>query len=121
MLFTSGFRTYRFLPLFWRDFYPQYDLPTPETWQRILDELAAKKIGSQYNRLTGVVRFPRPQRLASILAGIPAGRLDDPHVAFFAIRNPMHAAGDELVCLCELTPQNLTAAGRRMAAAVPSW
>src|SRR5687767_6154388 len=25
LLITSGFRTYRFLPLFWRAFYPRYD------------------------------------------------------------------------------------------------
>ena len=38
----------------------------------------------------------------------------DPHVAFFAARNPGHERGDELVCLCELGDDNLTPAGRRM-------
>jgi hypothetical protein len=40
--------------------------------------------------------------------------MDDPHVACFAARNPGHARGDELACLCELTESNLTRAGRRM-------
>jgi hypothetical protein len=35
-------------------------------------------------------------------------------VAFFAARNPGHAAGDELVSLCEIGEANLTPAGRRM-------
>jgi hypothetical protein len=48
------------------------------------------------------------------LAGIPAARLDDPHVAFFARVNPGHVRGDELACLCELADSNLTRAGRRM-------
>jgi hypothetical protein len=34
LLITSGFRTYRFLPVFWRDFYPRYDRPTPRDMQR---------------------------------------------------------------------------------------
>jgi len=40
--------------------------------------------------------------------------MDDPHVAFFVRRNPGHARGDELACLCELNESNLTRAGRRM-------
>ena len=39
----------------------------------------------------------------------------------FAALNPGHVRGDELACVTELTPQNLTSAGRRMAAAVPTW
>ena len=44
----------------------------------------------------------------------PGERMTDPHVKFFATRNPGHAHGDELVCLTELSSANLTAAGRRM-------
>jgi hypothetical protein len=121
LLITSGFRTYRFLPLFWRRFYPRHDEPTPGERQRLLDRLAAERFGERYDPRTGVVRLAAPQRLRGALAGIPASRAGDPHVAFFAARNPGHAAGDELTCLTELTPDNLTPAGRRMAAAVPTW
>ena len=38
----------------------------------------------------------------------------DRHVAFFAEKNPGHERGDELICLTELSYENLTAAGRRM-------
>ena len=37
-----------------------------------------------------------------------------PIFSFFAQRNPGHAAGDELVCLTEIHPDNLTRAGRRV-------
>ena len=121
LLITSGFRTYRFLPLFWRSFHPRYEADTtPDRW-RLMDQLAAERFGDRYDPATGVVRLPSPQRLRGQLAGIPAGRGDDPHVAYFAARNPGHAAGDELVCLTDLAPANLTPAGRRMAAAVPAW
>jgi hypothetical protein len=121
LLITSGFRTYRFLPVFWREFYPRYDVPTRPRWQRTVDQLASDRFGLRYDPATGIVRLNQPQRLREGLAGIPANRSDDPHVAFFASRNPGHVHGDELVCVTELAPANLTPAGRRMAAATPQW
>ena len=121
LLITSGFRTYRFLPLFWRRFHPSHDAHTPPDRQGLLDRLAAERFGDRYDPGTGVVRLAAPQRLRGGLAGIPQSRQADPHVAFFAARNPGHARGDELACLTELSPANLTPAGRRMAAVVPTW
>lgn len=121
LLITSGFRTYRFLPLFWREFFPRFDQDTPENWKRITDCLAEERFGQQYDPETGVVRFQKPQRLRGSLAGIPPGRKAAPHVAFFAAHNPGHVTGDELVCLTELSPHNLTPAGRRMAVTIPRW
>jgi hypothetical protein len=121
LLLTSGFRTYRFLPVFWREFYPRYDSVTPARLERLIGHLASERFEDQYNSRTGVVRFRNPQRLRGPLAVIPCGRVADPHIDFFASRNPGHSNGDELVCVTELTPANLTAAGRRMAKAVPRW
>jgi hypothetical protein len=114
LLITSGFRTYRFLPLFWREFYPRYGTPTPRSSQELLDHLASERFGPLYDPAAGTVRFLHPQKLRPHLGGIPPDRLRDPNVAFFAARNPGHAEGDELVCLCEIAPDNLTAAGRKM-------
>lgn len=121
LLITSGFRTYRFLPLFWREFFPRLDLETPPQWKRLIDLLANERFGRLYDPAAGVVRFEVPQILGRTLSTIPAGRQSDPHVSFFLSQNPGHRAGDELVCLAELSPQNLTAAGRRMANEVPQW
>ncbi|HUR45224.1 MAG TPA: hypothetical protein VMZ27_05035 [Candidatus Saccharimonadales bacterium] len=114
LLLTSGFRTYRFLPVFWRTFYPRVDARTPDAEQRLLTQLASDRYGIQYDVTSGIVRFNQPQPLRDDLKHIPPGRTGDPHIAFFAARNPGHDLGDELVCLTELTPDNLTAAGRRM-------
>lgn len=121
LLITSGFRTYRLMPLFWREFYPRHDAATPPNWDRLAHALAAERFGERYDPTTGVVRLDHPQRLRGTLAGIPDGRRADPHVAFFASRNPGHVDGDELVCVTHLDPSNLTPAGRRMTAAVPTW
>jgi hypothetical protein len=114
LLLTSGFRTYRFLPLFWREFLPVFDAVDKPEARELLNHLASEKFGAQFNRRTGIVRFTHPQRLCPELREIPSERLADPHVQFFAARNPGHVRGDELVCLTELSPENLTAAGRRM-------
>lgn len=114
LLITSGFRTYRLLPLFWREFYPRYDRPTPADARRLLDHLASERFGRQYDPAAGVVRFDQPQLLAPHLRGIPAAKLRDPHVAFFDRANPGHERGDELVCLTEIASSNLTPAGQRM-------
>lgn len=114
LLLTSGFRTYRFLPVFWREFFPRFDASMPAKTQRLLNYLASQRFGVQFDPATGIVRFTLPQRLHAELKDVPPGREQDPHVSFFIARNPGHARGDELVCLTELCSKNLTAAGRRM-------
>ena len=117
LLLTSGFRTYRFLPVFWREFWPRCDAPTPVAPARLAAHLAREKFGGGFDAGSGIVRLPNPQRLRAGLNEVPAGRARDSHIAFFLARNPGHARGDELVCLTELTAENLTAAGRRMVCA----
>ncbi len=114
LLLTSGYRTYRFLPVFWKDFWPRWDTPTPPEVRTRLAFLAREKVGGLYREEEGIVRFPEPQRLRGELAEVPEGRLADPHVSFFLEKNPGWAEGDELACLTEIAEENLTAAGRRM-------
>lgn len=114
LLLTSGFRTYRFLPLFWREFLPRFDAVERRETRELLNHLAREKFAEQFDARTGIVRFTHPQQLRFELRGIPPERFADPHVRFFATQNPGHERGDELVCLTELSPGNLTAAGRRM-------
>ena len=113
LLLSSGFRTYRFLPVFWRDFSPRYDGSALED-DALRTRLARARFGAAFDEEAGVVRFAHPQRLRGPLSSVPSGRKDDPHVRFFLARNPGHAAGDELVCLTTLSDDNLTTAGKRM-------
>ncbi len=115
LLLTSGFRTYRFVSVFFRAFYPRFDAPTPLESQHLLDALSAERFGPAYDAPAGLVRFSRPQVLRERLSGVPDGRSADPHVRFFLERNPGHIVGDELVSLASLARENLTAAGSRMA------
>lgn len=114
LLISSGFRTYRLLPTFWQVFYPRYDQSTPATMEQLMDTLAQHQFGHAYDPVTGIVRFPHPQKLSPLLGTIPPERRTDPHIHFFEQANPDHGQGDELVCLTEISAKNLTAAGRRM-------
>jgi hypothetical protein len=114
LLLSSGYRTYRFLPVFWREFWPRHDTPMPAPVRALRDQLASQRFGEAYDPRDGIVRFARPQQLRGALAEVAPGREQDPHIAFFLATNPGHARGDELVCLADLSDANLTAAGHRM-------
>jgi len=114
LLLSAGFRTYRFLPVFWREFWPRPDVEMPDEWFHLRNTLARERFGDQFHESTGVVRFERPQWLGPRLAVVPEGRTADDHVAFFLERNPGWREGDELVCIAGLGDENLTTAGRRI-------
>lgn len=117
LLLTSGFRTYRFLPVFFRRFWPRPDGGEgDDELSALARSLATARYGPLYDEATGIVRFPEPQVLRPELADLPEGRRRNPHVDLFLRANPGHAEGDELVCVTDLSPGNLTAAGRRMVA-----
>lgn len=115
LLISSGYKTYRFLSVFFKEFYPRHDRPTPPRIQQLIHHLARERFAADYAPQRGIVRFSRGATpLREGIADITARRLRDPHVAFFAARNPGHVDGDELVCLTRIHPDNFTAAGRRM-------
>jgi hypothetical protein len=101
MLICSGFRTYRFLPVFFHQFWPRHDARTPPELQHLIDELAQRRYGARYEG--GVVRLPGNGAVLPEIGGITPARLQNPHVACF-----------ELVCLAEVHPDNFTDAARRM-------
>ena len=113
-LLVSGYRTYRFLPVYSATFYPRHDKDTPDDVQLIMDTVASERFGKNHNPETGIVRLDAPAVLKDRYRGIPENRLSDPHIAYFARRNPGHENGDELVCFAILAEDELTRLGRRM-------
>jgi hypothetical protein len=106
-LISKGYRTYLYLPVFFKRYYPRHDTPTPPFEQAVMDTLARLKYPGVYRPEAGVLEFA--ERLGSLvpaLAAVPLPRLTDPRVQFFLARNPGYARGDELVCLTELGESN---------------
>ena len=116
LLISSGYKTYRFLTVFYKEFYPRYDESTPAEMQAMIEFLATQRFGSDYHCEEGIVRFQNGATpLRKGIAEVSDERLHDPHVAFYISKNPGHVHGDELVCITQIHPDNFTAAGRRMA------
>jgi len=116
LLISSGYKTYRFLTVFYKEFYPRYDAPTPPNIQSLMEHLASQRFGADYHCQEGVVRFRNGATpLREGVAEITDQRLHDPHVAFYLACNPGYVNGDELVCITRVHPDNFTPAGRRMA------
>lgn len=113
-LISSGYTTYRFLPVFFRTFYPAFDRPFSNQAQALLDAVAWRKFPREYDPAAGVIRLLQPSPVRPGVAELTPERLRDPHVAYFAAVNPGWYKGEELACLAEISRANLTPAGARM-------
>jgi len=108
LLTVKGHRTYRYLPAFGLDFVPDWRKPDDARLGALRDAIASRRFGADYDRDTGIVRFPRSQgHLAPHWAAVTSRESVRADVRFFLERNPGHVTGDELVCLCELSPANM--------------
>ena len=107
-LIVKGHRTYRYLPAFTRQFYPNCREQTPAVIQNIMDQLAIGQFGDAYEAESGVLHFPKSRgHLKQEWAEPGEDLIKKPNIAFFLKRNPGHASGDELVCLTELCESNM--------------
>ena len=113
-LICSGYKTWRYLPVFFREYLPHPECGASVFDREVLQVLAAKKFGGEYDPETGVVRFVHANPLRQGIAEVTSQRLKDPMVEFFVRMNPGHAAGDELACLASISRSNLTPAGLRL-------
>jgi len=115
-LISKGYRTYLYLPLFFRRYVPARDRAPSPFERAVIDTLARLKFAPYYRRESGLLEFPdRRGNLTPALAAVPESRRADPRVRFFLERNPTYAMGTELVCLAEISPANMRSiAGRAL-------
>lgn len=112
-LISQGFRTYRYLPLFFHEFYPRYDRITPADVTTLIAELGLRCGGERYNRETQVISCADSHYRLRAELEMPIERQADPHLAWFRRLNPRHDRGDELCCLAPLHRDNFTSAAWR--------
>ena len=106
-LISKGHRTYRYMPGFTYAHFPHAGGETPEEIAEIMRVLGQGTFGDAYDQQAGIVRAGHmPTRLRAAFDGMD-GTGRNRHAAFFAAANPGYAQGDELLCLCELSADNL--------------
>jgi hypothetical protein len=114
LLTSKGYKTYRFLPVFFREFFPAPSRPIPPFELALLQSAARRIVGNRFDSDLGIRHAsPDAQRLRPGVADLEPRRLRDPHIAFFQQKNPGHVRGDELVCLARFHPDNLNPFIRR--------
>ena len=106
-LLVKGHRTFRYLPLFGRSFYPHWSIDRSDL-KPLADELAGQMFPNDYNPATGVVEFSESRgHLKSEVAAPAPDDLRREGVQFFLSRNPGYRRGHELVCICEVEEHNM--------------
>ncbi|HHT21057.1 MAG TPA: hypothetical protein GXZ74_06440 [Tissierellia bacterium] len=106
-LISKGFKTYRFLPTFFREFYPRYDQPTPPEVKARLDALGSALFPEDYDPVSGVIEYRGVKdRLKADLQELSV-RQNDPNYQFFITANPGFSKGHDLACLTRLSCDNL--------------
>jgi hypothetical protein len=111
LLLSSGYRTYLMMVNHFPSSFPSRRYRPSAVRRRFLDELATRWFGAQYDAGRGIVRFAGGHyRVRRAVVPLDAETARHPDVAYFIDRNPGHVAGDELVCLAEITWRDLVRA-----------
>ena len=106
-LLVKGHRTFRYLPVFGRSFYPHWSIDRSDL-KPLAVRLASEMFPDDYNPATGVVEFRRSRgHLKSGVAMPSSEDLNREGVRFFLERNPGFHRGHELVCVCEVEEHNM--------------
>lgn len=105
-MFGSGsYKSYLLLPRNFRTYWPRPNTEVPAR-ERTLLEAVSQSLGNPlYNPQTGIMSHPELVYLDGHIGLNPAD-LHDPDVAFYARINPGQVHGDDVMCLCPLTPAN---------------
>lgn len=107
-LLSKGHRTYMYLPLFFSDYYPSPTGTKDPDYKEIIDRCSELFYGDEFYKEDGVIKFEKK-----------VGELKEEHIqatynkkkstyaSFFLKKNPGFYKGDELVCMTEISRENL--------------
>jgi hypothetical protein len=110
----KGHRTYKFLPAFGKSFYPHWSIDRSDL-KPLADALALDKFGGAFSPDTGIVKFDESRgRLNPEIAFPSEEEKRKESVRFFLEKNPGYVLGHELVCLCEISEENMKPLTKRI-------
>lgn len=114
-LISKGIKTYMYLPTYFKKFCPKADYTENEMEKKIKDIYAEKIYGNRYNKENGIVKNDGTNDfLRENVVVLSEKQLKNKNVQFFLEKNPSYQKGDELVCLAEISFENLTNLGKRV-------
>lgn len=107
VLISKGWRTYKILPFFFKNYAPKHDTPTSIQDKAVTDAFGSVKYPGDYDPKQGLIMFSKEtQRL--IPGSIDAVPPHDPdvHTRFYLQKNPTYLSGTELVCVALVNEGN---------------
>ncbi len=113
LLTSKGWRTYKIMPFYFKDFAPHPDKPTTPFDQMVIDAFGRTKYPDHYDPATGLVTFGAQRVRPDGVDAAPEH--PDRYAEYFLERNPHYLDGHELVCIGRITTDNFTGAARRLA------
>jgi len=114
VLLTATHRTYRILPVCFKEYIPSPYKPSDPRLKKILDGFVRQKFPEEYDAESGLVVLSK---------SIPYKNLEDIkskfgdhyfYTDYFRKLNPHYERGDFLCCMTELCPENLNNSGVRI-------
>lgn len=102
-LICKGYKTYRILPLFWKEFYPCFNKETPLHIQNIIDAYAQKLYPDEYDKTDGVIKYSHlKDKLRAGVADVGEREMKNKDIAYFCERNPGYIKGNDLACIARI-------------------
>lgn len=114
-LISKGYKTYKMLPLFFKEFYPNYKQETPLLERTIMDTFGKMFYPKEYDKAKGVIKYIGiKDKLKSGVADITRKQIKDKDINYFTDLNPGYIYGEDLVCLARLNGDNLRRTAKRL-------
>lgn len=116
-LLSAGEKTYRIMTTFFRTYYPSIDDVSSTQFnylQRLSNHVAFEMFSDDFNPLTGVVRFSNGNySLNDDNSIVTESMMRNKYIRFFTEKNPLFTQGDELVCMSEISEENIVPRARK--------
>lgn len=105
MFGAGSYKSYLLLPRNFRRYWPHPRQAVPARERALLDQVAQALDNPHYDAARGILSHPELVYLDGHI-GLDPADLQDPDIAFYARINPGQVKGDDVMCLCPLTPAN---------------
>jgi hypothetical protein len=108
ILTTKGYKTYRFLPVFFKEYHPRPEGTISPFDATVLRDYALRRFPLSFDPESGILRAdPQSQLLRPGVADIDSSNRGRTDIAYFERMNPGHLHGDELVCIARFCKENI--------------
>ncbi|HBS04638.1 MAG TPA: hypothetical protein DEA96_06725 [Leptospiraceae bacterium] len=114
LLTTKGHRTYMYLPLFFRTYYPDQTEEYASYYRERLNAVCSQLFPDSWAPDQGLlIHDAAASKLNSQEALATHQRNRNPHVEYFLRRNPDFQAGTELACIAQISVDNIISFGKK--------